>query len=805
MLQHNENVVSIVASLVETIVKQHNQNTLITEIVREIRRIDIKELSKDASAPRAISAFVIELCERCTDQIMQTSSDLLMFLDEDSYLMRNAILNILGQLIVKKLSGNQMTTEERERRDEFLDLLQDHIFDNTGWTRSSALKEWTKICIANAIPITRQENLLKIVVGRLRDKSCYVRKAAVQFLTQFLLHNPFGAKFPMTILDQSLKAENDHLAELEKMLEAEKSGGKSDEKVDKNKDPSLTEEENQMESESIDKKAETEDQETELNNDMEESVDNQNSNESMDSNFENLARLVIENNQTASQSGTRIEIAEINVENLKEEVRIKRTLVKYLGDMLKVTKQFHIAIPLVCDLLSSKNITDVQEAIEFFVCAHKFAVENAIIGIKKMIVLVLSKEKSIKDLVVSAYERIYLDTTEIESENSNNKALAIVKKLCDLVKQANTGVLVSLEELLKEFKANDKIGNTHIKVMFDLYSQKYPATTTEDSIAAIQLIGMLASYTPELARDNLEPLINVGLGDRGLNNCRLACETCVAIGKCFKRPTVENCEMFFKLPKDDLLFTKISQLLFATFTNSSSHWIMMCAEFIKVIFLLAEKPDLICEEIIRQLLEQLLNSCETRTEQISSQTNQIETDETEKTDINEGTGEGTGEGGAGAGEGGEGAGVGEGDAANIISQETDNLAVTNALGKLTFIKPELLVRFITLLGDVAMNLLVHLELNVFTELKIRNKLKEDKENKKRTLSKTPKRKSKSHSFRASMGGDQNLEEEIGLGGANAIEDQEQEYLYGVCNQEIVMGKLNFISNIEIIWFLINYV
>lgn len=799
MLQHNENVVSIVASLVETIVKQHNQNTLITEIVREIRRIDIKELSKDASAPRAISAFVIELCERCTDQILLTSSDLLMFLDEDSYLMRNAILNILGQLIVKKLSANQMTSEERERRDEFLDLLQDHIFDNTGWTRSSALKEWTKICIANAIPITRQENLLKIVVGRLRDKSCYVRKAAVQFLTQFLLHNPFGAKFPMTILDQSLKAESDHLAELEKMLETQKSGEQNNEKVDKNKDPSLAEEENQMETESIDKKGETEDQETELNNTEEESFDNQNENESMDSNFENLARLVIEKNQTAAQTRTTIEIAEVSFENLKEEVRIKRTLVKYLGDMLKVTKQFHIAIPLVCDLLSSKNITDVQEAIEFFVCAHKFGVENAIIGIKKMIVLVLSKEKSIKDLVVSAYERIYLDTTEIESENPNNKALTIVKKLCDLVKQANTGVLVSLEELLKEFKANDKIGNNHIKMMFDLYSQKYPGTTTEDSIAAVQLIGMLASYTPELARDNLEPLINVGLGDRGLNNSRLACETCVAIGKCFKRPTVENCEMFFKLAKDDLLFTKISQLLFATFINSSSHWIMMSAECIKVIFLLAEKPDLICEEIIRQLLEQLLNSCETRTEQISSQNNQIETDEIEKVDEIEKAGEiekadETEKAGetekVDINEGEQGEGEGGGDVANIISQETDNLTVTNTLGKLTFIKPELLVRFITLLGDIAMNLLVHLELNVFTELKIRNKLKEDKENKKRTLSKTPKRKSKSHSFRASMGGDQNLEEEIGLGGANAIEDQEQEYLYGVCNQEIVMGKLN---------------
>ena len=70
-------------------------------------------------------------------------------------------------------------------------------------------------------------------------------------------------------------------------------------------------------------------------------------------------------------------------------------------------------------------------------------------------------------------------------------------------------------------------------------------------------------------------------------------------------------------------------------------------------------------------------------------------------------------------------------------------------------------------------------------MKIRNYIKEEKKATPRRKSRTPGR------TPGTVGGDQNLEEEIGLAGANAVEDQEQEYLNKICNHEIVLGINHF--------------
>lgn len=60
-------------------------------------------------------------------------------------------------------------------------------------------------------------------------------------------------------------------------------------------------------------------------------------------------------------------------------------------------------------MLGSQNTTDVMEAIEFFVTSFEFGVGNAMMGIRRMLVLIWSKEANIKDAVVAAYKRLYLN------------------------------------------------------------------------------------------------------------------------------------------------------------------------------------------------------------------------------------------------------------------------------------------------------------------------------------------------------------------------------------------------------------
>ena len=81
----------------------------------------------------------------------------------------------------------------------------------------------------------------------------------------------------------------------------------------------------------------------------------------------------------------------------------------FFQDSLTFIGQIEKAVPVVCQLLGSQNTTDVMEAIEFFVTSFEFGVANAMMGIRRMLVLIWSKENNIKDAVVAAYKRLYLN------------------------------------------------------------------------------------------------------------------------------------------------------------------------------------------------------------------------------------------------------------------------------------------------------------------------------------------------------------------------------------------------------------
>lgn len=64
-------------------------------------------------------------------------------------------------------------------------------------------------------------------------------------------------------------------------------------------------------------------------------------------------------------------------------------------------------------------ISVVQEAVQFCVTVCEFSVANSVSGVRKMLPLVWSTDAAIKDAVVQAYKRLYLnpqgDTTRSET------------------------------------------------------------------------------------------------------------------------------------------------------------------------------------------------------------------------------------------------------------------------------------------------------------------------------------------------------------------------------------------------------
>ena len=142
-------------------------------------------------------------------------------LSRDSYVLRNCVLQMLGEVIITELTSENLSEEMKETRDEFLEPLLEHILDVSAHVRSKVLQIWHHMKSEQAIPLSWQFKVLEEIIDRLQDKALLVRKNAIALLIAFLEHNPFAAKFSSEELKKQLEPEQAKLQELrEKINEA---------------------------------------------------------------------------------------------------------------------------------------------------------------------------------------------------------------------------------------------------------------------------------------------------------------------------------------------------------------------------------------------------------------------------------------------------------------------------------------------------------------------------------------------------------------------------------------------------------
>lgn len=436
---------------------------LVMDVVREITRLDSKEMSRDTSGTRAFSQFLVEISERIPEHLQPCLSLLQLHLDGDSYMLRKSILSIFMEIVLRLYSSSENLDDlAKETRDQYLDCLEDHVHDVHAHVRSSVLQSWSKLCASKAIPLNRQIKLLKLVVGRLKDRSSNVRKQAVLLLTTLLQNNPYNSSLPVEDLKEQFEKEN---ATLENM--------KPKENLQEAEDKAKQWEKIEKELEKFD--AEEDEQEDKLwENASPGEVHERIRHHLVQLKFAQALSLlkqakesfpqvfkILENDQKNSlndQLRTIFfmplfrEVAEKdeqekpeNVAETNEELKRQIFVVEYLKDSLNFATILNEALPVICTLLGSKQISDVQEAINFFVVAFEFGLLNAMIGVRKMLSLIFSREANVQAAVVAAYKRLY-----IESATNGNKvnSVQLVRNLTALVSVASIGDLAGLEELI---------------------------------------------------------------------------------------------------------------------------------------------------------------------------------------------------------------------------------------------------------------------------------------------------------------------------------------------------------------------
>ncbi|XP_048478584.1 condensin complex subunit 1 [Plutella xylostella] len=220
VLQTHEHSVSPICAGVVQLTKEFDLTTFGPQMVREIAEaLSQTEEGEGGGAARHCGAFLLELATALPQEMTAAIATLQPYLESDeSYTLRISVLGMMCSVISAALSGEGLDDAARARRDDMLDDLYEHMHDLSAYVRHKVLQFWTRLQREGGVPVSRQRAVLTRAAARLKDKAAIVRKAAIQLLKVFLECNPFSAQLKLEILEQQLAEETKILEDLQKKL-----------------------------------------------------------------------------------------------------------------------------------------------------------------------------------------------------------------------------------------------------------------------------------------------------------------------------------------------------------------------------------------------------------------------------------------------------------------------------------------------------------------------------------------------------------------------------------------------------------
>uniref|UniRef100_A0A8C7C9J2 Condensin complex subunit 1 n=1 Tax=Neovison vison TaxID=452646 RepID=A0A8C7C9J2_NEOVI len=605
MLQHFEHLAPVLVAAVSLWATDYGMKSIVGEIVREIGQKCPQELSRDPAGAKGFAAFLTELAERIPAILMSSMCVLLDHLDRENYMMRNAVLAAMAEMVLQVLNGDQLEEAARDTRDQFLDTLQAHGHDVNSFVRSRVLQLFTRIVQQKALPLTRFQAVVALAVGRLADKSVLVCKNAIQLLASFLANNPFSCKLSDTDLAGPLQKETQKLQEMRAQRQAAAASAVLDPeeeweamlpelKATLQQLLKLPQEEEILEA--IAKTETSEDVKARIHQLLarasykqailltrealghfqeSESFSHMDPEDSEEARFLNLLETIFKGPAASTQENSQGPAGNTGPEQTvcedkpsasepgkareHDELVKQEMLVQYLQDAYSFSLKITEAISIISKMMYENTTTVVQEVIEFFVMVFQFGVPQALLGVRRMLPLVWSKEPGVREAVLNAYRQLYLSP---KGDSARAKAQALIQNLSLLLVNASVGTIQCLEEIGK----------------------------------------------PEIVGSNLDTLVSIGLDEKVPQDYRLAQQVCHAIANLSDRrkPSLSKRHPPFRLPQEHRLFERLREVIIKGFIYPDPLWIPFKEEAVTLIYQLAEGPEVICAQILQGCAKQAL-------------------------------------------------------------------------------------------------------------------------------------------------------------------------------------------------------
>ncbi|KAJ8063968.1 hypothetical protein OCU04_007814 [Sclerotinia nivalis] len=557
-LTYFEHLAEPMAEFLHILSEQYDYPQLSDEIIRELSNKEFN--SNDTKGPKSVSSFIVKLSELAPRLVIKQMTMLAKQLDSENYAVRCALIEICGNLVADLSKQEERGDNHKSQLNAFFDVLEERFLDINPYCRCRTIQVYIKLCELEQKFPKRRQRAAELAARSLEDKSSNVRRNVVKLLGTLIKTHPFslmhGSQLNFKEWNSRLEAVDAELNALKPPAEA--AGLADTTRVEA--DTQLLDDATVLESDSP-KKA-----------------------QAPMSDEEKIAAIKKAQEEAATSEA-------IN----------KLTLTRrYYVEALKFIEVLHGATTIICQLLGSKNKSEVIEAMDYFEIGDAYNIEQNKLGIRRMLRLIWTKGnsdegKGVQNHLIDCYKRLFFEAPDTYS--GNDAANYIARNMISLTFGATPAELTSLEQLLSTMMKANHISDLVISKLWQVYGVQKREISKSQRRGSIIVLGMLATAKPDIVVGEMETMLRIGLGSLGRSDLQLAKYTCLAlrrINPTGRQATVQTS----KLSNDHAVLGKLAAII--EVESDNKEWYGVAEQAISAIYALSKHPDNLCSEILRR-------------------------------------------------------------------------------------------------------------------------------------------------------------------------------------------------------------
>jgi condensin complex subunit 1 len=467
---------------------------------------------------------------------------------------------VCGNLVADLSKQEERGENHKSQLNAFFDVLEERFLDVNPYCRCRAIQVYIKLCDLEQKFPKRRQKAAELAARSLEDKSSNVRRNAIKLLGCLIKTHPFSIMHGGELSYQDWNARLEAVdAELNSLKPPEGAG-----LAENGQNPDLTANEGLL------------DEATQLESPQKPMTDEQ-----------KIAAV----KKAQEEAATSEAIGKLSLTR------------RYYVEALKFIEVLHGATTTICQLLGSKNKSEVIEAMDYFKIGDAYKIDQNKLGIRRMLRLIWTKGnsdegKGVQNHLIECYKTLFFEAPD--SFSANDAANYIARNMISLTFGATPAELTSLEQLLSTMMKAEHISDLVVTKLWQVYGVQKKEISKSQRRGSIIVLGMLATARPEIVVGEMETMLRIGLGSLGRKDLQLAKYTCIALRRINPtgRQAQEASAKVSKLPNDHAVLVKLAAII--EVVSDSKEWYGVAEQAISAIYALSKHPDALCSEILRR-------------------------------------------------------------------------------------------------------------------------------------------------------------------------------------------------------------